>query len=50
MLYGGVDALLKREGNRWRILVITYDASDVHWNDYDQKFGAQHRLIADPIR
>ena len=50
MLYGGVDALLKREGNRWRIVAITYDASDVHWLDYDQKFGAPHRLIADPIR
>ena len=50
MLYGGVDALLKREGNRWRIVAITYDASDVHWIDYDQKFGAPRRLIADPIR
>jgi len=50
VLYGGVDALLKREGNRWRIVAITYDASDVHWLDYDQKFGAPHRLIADPIR
>ena len=49
-LFGGVDALLKREGNRWRIVAITYDASDVHWLDYDQKFGAPHRLIADPIR
>ena len=50
MLYGGVDALLKKEGNRWRIVAITYDASDVHWLDYDQKYGAPHRLIADPIR
>ena len=50
MLYGGVDALLKREGNRWRIVAIMYDPSDVHWLDYDQKFGAPHHLIADPIR
>ena len=50
MLYGGVTALLKKEGNRWRIVTITYDASDVHWLDYDQKYGAPHRLIADPIR
>lgn len=49
-LFGGVDALLKREGNRWRIVAITYDASDVHWLDYDQRFGAPHRLIADPIQ
>ncbi len=48
-LYGGVDALLKREGNRWRIVAITYDASDVHWLDYDKRFGAPHRLIADRI-
>ena len=50
ILYGGVDALLKREGNHWRIVAITYDASDVHWLDYDQRFGAPHRLIADPIQ
>lgn len=50
MLYGGVTALLKKEGNRWRVVTITYDASDVHWLDYGQKYGAPHRMISDVIR
>ena len=49
LLFGGVDALLKREGEHWKSLAITYDAGDVHWLDYDKRFGAPHRMIADPL-
>jgi hypothetical protein len=48
--FGGVDALLKREGDHWRIVTINFDASDVHWYDFDQKYGAPHRLVTDPIQ
>lgn len=49
-LYGGVDALLKKEGTRWKIIAITYDATDVHWLDYDKRFGVPRKLVADPIK
>ena len=49
ILFGGVDALLKRDGDRWKIMAITYDAGDVHWLDYDKRFGAPRRMIADPL-
>ena len=50
LLFGGVDALLRREGDRWKIVTITYDAGDVHWLDYDKRFGAPRRMIADPLK
>lgn len=50
VLYGGVDALLKKEENVWKILAITYDATDVHWLDYDKQFGVPRNLIVDPIK
>ena len=49
-LSGSVDALMKRMGTTWTILAITYDATDVHWLDYDTRFGAPKKLIADPIK
>jgi hypothetical protein len=48
-LYGGVNALLKKEGTRWTIILIVYDATDVQWLDWDKRFGAPTKLIADPI-
>ena len=50
MLFGGVDALLKRGAGGWKIVAMTYDAGDVHWLDYDTRFGAPHRMIADPLQ
>lgn len=49
-LYGGVDALLEKDGAKWKIIAITYDATDVHWHDYDRRFGAPRKLIVDPIK
>ena len=50
MLFGGIDALLKKGANGWKVVTINYDAGDVHWLDYDTRFGAPHRMIADPIQ
>ena len=50
VLYGGVDALLKKEGTKWKIIAVTYDATDVHWLDYEKRFGVPRNLIADPIK
>jgi hypothetical protein len=49
-LYGGVDALLKKEGRTWSVLAITFDAGDVHWLDYDKRYGVPTALIAEPIQ
>ena len=48
-LYGSVDALLKKDGPNWKIVVITYEAGDVHWLDYDKRYGAPKRMISDPL-
>lgn len=50
VLYGGVDALLKNDGTGWKIIAVTYNSTDVHWHDYDKRFGVPRRLIADPIK
>ena len=50
VLYGGVDALLKNDGTNWKIVTIAYDATDVHWLDYDKRFGVPRNLIAEPVK
>ena len=50
VLYGGVDALLKKEGTKWKVIAVTFDATDVHWLDYDKRFGVPQTLIGDPIK
>ena len=49
-LYGGVDALLKKTGKTWTVVTITFDAGDVHWLDFDKRYGVPTELIADPTR
>lgn len=49
-LYGGVDVLLKKNGDQWEVVEISYDFGDVHWLDYDKRFGAPKKLISDPIK
>jgi len=49
-LYGGVTALLKNDGVKWRIIEIVFDVTDVHWLDYDRRFGALRKLGVDPIK
>ena len=44
-LYGGVDALLKRSAKGWEVLAITFDAGDVHWMDYEKRFGVPKAMI-----
>ena len=47
-LYGGVDALLKKDGMKWQIVTIMYDPTDVHWSDWDKRFGAPKSLLPNP--
>lgn len=49
MVYGGVFALLKREGAGWKIISIGYDPSDVAWLDYDTRYHAPRALVQDPV-
>jgi hypothetical protein len=44
-LYGGVDALLRMDGERWKIVNLTFDAGDVYWLNFPQKFGCPEILF-----
>jgi hypothetical protein len=45
VLFGGVDALVKKTAQGWRVVEIVYEAGDVHWLDYPQRYGVPAAML-----